>query len=525
MHRGPRLVVVAWLVVTGALAVLVPSLERGIAHDTTSFLPDSAPSVSAFPQMDRAFGTGRARSLAFVVLTADHELGGADEAYYRGLVQQLASRPADVAESQDWVQTPQLRQVLESRDHRAAYIPVGLTGPPGSPQAGRQLDWLRATATDDRPAGVTTHVTGDVATIADFNTAVQRSVTRTTVIGVALVLLILLLVYRRVVTALVPLITIGIALSASRAVVALLGQHGLTVSTYTPSFLTAIVLGAGVDYSVFLIARYHDGVRDGLRPADAARASVRNLRGVLIASAATVIIGSSCMALASLSLFRTTGPPLAVAIAATLVVALTLTPALLALLGRRVAPRASSAAIGAGWERVSAYVVSRPARALIAGLIPLLMLAALYPTIHPSYDESRNQPVSDDSALGYRALAAHYPAGTLLPDYLLVHSDHDLRDPASLAAVDAATQAVAKVPGVTQTRSISRPLGEPLTQASLAGLSATVATRMQAAGDKVAAGQLGARKLASGAQRVDDGAFALEAGLVRAVSGSSALAA
>ena len=75
-----------------------------------------------------------------------------------------------------------------------------------------------------------------------------------------------------------------------------LAGHGLPVSTYTPSFLTAIVLGAGTDYAVFLIARHRSALRAAADGRGAARRSLRDLMPVLVASAATIMIGSSASA-------------------------------------------------------------------------------------------------------------------------------------------------------------------------------------------------------------------------------------
>src|SRR5204862_7451044 len=128
------------------------------------------------------------------------------------------------------------------------------------------------------------YVTGDVASIADLSGQIADSVARVTIVTVVIIIVILLLLYRSLLLPLVPLATIGIGLMVARGVVSLLGMSFLPVSTYTAMFVTALVLGAGTDYTVFLISRFHEAMRDGQEPADAVAHSIRRIGPVVVAS-------------------------------------------------------------------------------------------------------------------------------------------------------------------------------------------------------------------------------------------------
>src|SRR4029450_2129615 len=87
---------------------------------------------------------------------------------------------------------------------------------------------------------------------------------------VGLVLLLLLIVYRSPVGAAIPLISVGLAIAVARPIVAALGETGLVeVSLFSVALLAAMLLGAGTDYAIFLIGRYHEGRRAGTRWGDA----------------------------------------------------------------------------------------------------------------------------------------------------------------------------------------------------------------------------------------------------------------
>ena len=103
-----------------------------------------------------------------------------------------------------------------------------------------------------------------------------------------MVLVILLIVYRNPVTMLLPLITIGISLATAQGVLAGLAELGLRVSAQTLVLMSVVMIGAGVDYAVFLISRYHDYIRLGEAPDRAVQRALVSIGKVIAASAGTV---------------------------------------------------------------------------------------------------------------------------------------------------------------------------------------------------------------------------------------------
>jgi RND superfamily putative drug exporter len=119
-------------------------------------------------------------------------------------------------------------------------------------------------------------------------------------------------------------------------------------------------------------------------------------------------------------------------------------PAMISLAGARgwLDPRPRSAERPAGSaspERSSGRSGTHAGR----GLLPLLLLAAFYPALKPSFDERIVQPDDTDSNHGYALLEAHFPLNETLPDYILVNADHDLRNARDLAALEQMSAAVA----------------------------------------------------------------------------------
>lgn len=520
--RCPKITVFAWLVVATVVTLGVPQLQTAVEHHSVSFVPTESPSARGLSVMDRAFGSGDTRSDAFVVLVDSKGLGSADDAAYRALVGKLTARPARVTEIQDYVGQPQLRSALTSKDGKATFIPVGLASSIGSAPSLADVRWLRsAVSSVPVPPTARVYVTGDPATVNDLNATVEKASKQVTAISLGLLILILMLIYRRFVTILIPLVTIGVSVLVTRGVIAFAGEHGLALSTFTPALIAAIVLGAGTDYTVFLISRYQEELRSGARPDDAVLIAGIRIGKVLGASAGTVIIGSALLAFAKLSILATIGPAIAISIAITAAASLTLTPVLIRWGGLRVAAKRIPSAAGF-WSRTGDLVARRPARVLVVGLLALMALAAFFPTMRLSFDERSGQPASTPSNQGYAAIDAHFPANETLPDYLLVVAGHDLRDPSDLAALNTLSQAVAKVPTVRAAYSLTQPQGTPLSPATLASQVGAVGGKLAQASSQFQSSTPGLSQLGGAADQLAARARQLSSGSSQAAAAADA---
>ncbi|TWS20323.1 MMPL family transporter, partial [Tsukamurella sputi] len=181
--------------------------------------------------------------------------------------------------------------------------------------ATRALDSVRDLAYHSfSGTGTTVHVTGPTATFSDQIVTAEKDLVVITMATVLLIAFILLVVYRSLFTALVPLLVIGISLGVGRGVVSALGEFGMPVSQFTVAFMTVILLGAGVDYTVFFISRYHERLRSGAEHAPALIDATATIGRVILASAATVALAFLAMVFGKLSVFSTLGPACAIAI-------------------------------------------------------------------------------------------------------------------------------------------------------------------------------------------------------------------
>jgi RND superfamily putative drug exporter len=460
--RWPWIVIGVWIAIAVALPLTFPSLSEMAQKHPLAMLPNDAPSSVAARQMTEAFHESGTDDLMLVALINENGLGPADEAAYRNLVGKLRDDITDVVMLQDFVSTPQLRPFLTSEDKKTWVLPVGLAGELGTPRSydayNRVADIVKHNVAG---TSLTAHLTGPAATVADLTVAGQRDRLPVELAIAVLVLAVLLVVYRNPVTVLLPLAAIGASLVTAQAVVAGLSQlTGLGVSNQSVIFLSAMVAGAGTDYAVFLISRYHDYLRLGADFDEAVKRALISIGKVITASAATVGITFLGISFARMGVFSTVGVSSAIGIGVTYLAAMTLLPAILVLAGPRgwVKPRRELTA--RFWRRSGIRIVRRPKAYLVGSLLVLIILASCVSLVRYNYDDRKALPSSAPSSVGYAALERHFPVSQGIPEYLLVHSPHDLRTPQALADLEQMAQRVSQLPNIARVSGITRPLGD-----------------------------------------------------------------
>lgn len=522
--RWPWLVIGIWIALAVVLPPLLPTLVEATQKQPVSPLPADAPSIVATQQMGAAFDEAGSENVLLVLLTDERGLDESDEQVYGTLVDRLRRDDQHVVMLEDFVTTPQLREALSSADGKAWLMPVGLAGELGSPEsyaAYTRVAGMVRHAVDG--STLTAHLTGPAATFADSLDVGTRDQIKIEAAIVALLLAILLIIYRKPATIMLPLITIGVSLTVAQSAVAGAAELGLGVSPQTITLLSGMIAGAGTDYAVFLISRYHDFVRAGQLSADAVRNALGSIGKVIAASAATVGVTFLGMTFARLELFATIGPALAIGIAVAFLASVTLLPAIIVLTGRRgwVAPRRDLTS--RFWRGAGIRIVRRPVTNLVASLIILVLLAGCVLAVQFNYDDRKALPDNVESSLGYLALDRHFPVNTTIPQYLLVQSSRDLRTPEALADLEQMAQRISQLPDIAAVRGITRPSGEPLEAASTTFQAGEVGSKLNDASTLIRdkAGELD--RLASGADQLADGLDTLREQITTLMSGLSGI--
>lgn len=469
--RWPLVAIGLWVALAAILSMTFPSLTQMARERPVAILPPDAPVTITTKQITEAFHQSGSENenVLLVLLTNEKGLGPSDENTYRALADKLRRDTKDIVMLQDFVSAPALREVVTSKDHQAWYLPMVLAGGVGSPELHdaytRVAEIVKETV---KGSTLKANLTGPAATGDDLNYIGVRDMHVIETAVVLMVLVILFVVYRNPVTMLLPLITIGISVVTAQAIVAGVAQLGLGISSQTITLMTTMMAGAGIDYAVFLISRYHDYLRLGVDSDQAVMRALMSIGKVIAGSAATVSVTFLGMVFTNLGGFKTVGPALAISIAVAFFAAVTFLPALLVLAGPRgwITPRRDLTT--RFWRRSGIRIVRWPATHLVVSLTVLIILAGSASLARYNYDDSKTLPKSVESAVGYATLARHFPLNATIPEYLVIHSPRDLREPAALADLKQMAKRVSQLPDIAAIRGAPPVTAKPRNQGASA---------------------------------------------------------
>ncbi|MGE9782017.1 MMPL family transporter [Janibacter sp. G368] len=423
------LVIVLWFAVGAVGGPLVGQLSSVQDNDQASFLPQSAESTRVAEQLPDF----EADSTLPLIVAVEAEGGlGRDQLAELGdwaerlPQQQLDSAPGTVA---DYLAAQRI-PVIPSEDGDAAIVVLSLDAAAVEETVDETsisdllVDDLRGSLAPDVDKA-TVAVTGPAGFAADLGEAFAGIDGLLLLVTLAVVLVILLVVYRSPVLPFVVLLTsiFGLALAAL-LIHPMAAADWIQLSGQSQGILFILVVGAATDYSLLLVARYREELH-AADPLPALRIAWRQTLGPVAASGGTVIAGLLCLLLSDLGNIAGLGPVGALGIAGAMTASLTLLPAALALLGRAAfwpsVPRRGTRPQHRLWSGVARRVTSRPRITWVVTTAVLLVAAAAALTF-PTQGITQAQFFTTDveSVDGQRVLDRHFDGGDQRPVQVVV---------------------------------------------------------------------------------------------------------
>jgi RND superfamily putative drug exporter len=472
----PWLTCIAWLASAVFLTWVAPDWWQHTFDDDIRFLPPNYAVRRGFELLQQAFPQDVfACRVLLAFERSDTILTPSDFA----LVDEVAEGLRELARAEPDLKItqvasyrePMMGHRLTSRDRHCTLVQISLATPYLAVQTQATVDRIeqqtRAMIERHGPNAPSWFVTGPGAIGRDLVHATARSLDQTTWTTIALVIVILLVVYRSPILALVPLSTIGVAAWVSLQVLALLTRiPGVSIVNISQIFTIVLLFGAGTDYCLFLISRYREELQAGASHESGLRRAIEQVGGALAASAGTVMVGLGMMVWAEFGKIRHAGPVIAVALAIGLAASLTLTPALLRLLGARVfwpwRIRHRLADDQDFWNRLSRHVVRRPVLIWALSLAILAPLALLGSQVAPTFKPTGDLGPFAPSIRGLDVIQRRFAAGETGPITVLLVSPTDFKTDAGQETIRSLSRGLSFLDNVAEVRSITQPLGKPL---------------------------------------------------------------
>lgn len=468
-------IIVFWALLAVITNTFVPQIEHVAEELAGPMVPTYAPSQVAMLTIGKEFHESTSTSLTMLVLEADRGLTEQDRDYYAGLVRTLKADSTHVQYVMDTWGKPITAAGAQSLDGKAAYVLLRLAGDIGQMEANNSVNAVRQIVKHSNPpAGLKVYVSGAAPLAADTVLIANSSLNNITIATMFLIIFMLLLVYRSVVTMLVPFFGVILLMLSVKGVIAAFGHYGfIPLSSFATNMVISLTLGAGTDYGIFLIGRYHEARLAGESREDAYYTAYKGVSHVIIGSGLTIAGACACLTFARLNYFHTMGPAVAVSMLITIAGALTIGPALLSvgsLFGLFDPKQAVKAKL---YRRIGTAVVRWPKPILVASVAVVSVGAVFVPTYRVSYDDRTYQPSDAPANQGFQAADRHFPKSKLFSEMLMVQADHDMRNSADFISLDRVAKALIRLPGVAMVQSITRPMGRALEHASIPYLFTT----------------------------------------------------
>ena len=472
----PLLLVIAWLGIFAVGGASFSTLSDVADNDRAGFLPASAESTRVEDRLPDFTG-----SEAIPAILLLERSGGVTDADIQALT--------DVGENAESIvgSGAEASPAIPSEDGEAVQTIVTIPADVDPGDGVEALEQALADTTADLPYGAQTWVTGPAGFTADLSAAFAGIDGILLVVALAVVLVILVAVYRSPLLPLLVLLSSMTALCAAVLVNVQLAKLGwVTINGQVQGILFILVIGAATDYSLLLIARYREELRDEASPARAVLRAVRGTVEPILASGGTVIVGLLCLLLSDLVSNAALGPVASVGILMAILTSLTFLPAMLALVGRAAfwprAPREGSAhpqltgpdARGL-WPRVGRIIERSPRRiAAIVGLFLVVGCAGLLRLDATGVPQSEFVLGASQARDGQEALDRHFSGGSGSPTYIITPEGTEADVATTVLALDGVDSAELQA---QDSPSGTLPLdenGEPVAEGPFAQVEPTV---------------------------------------------------
>jgi putative drug exporter of the RND superfamily len=305
-----------------------------------------------------------------------------------------------------------------------------------------------------RQAGIAAELGGDAAFInAETETSGAEAA------GLLAALIVLVVAFGTIVAALVPIALTLVAVAAGLGGITLLA-NAMDVSSAAPTIAAMIGLGVGIDYALFIMARYREHRAAGQDNPTALSNAMGSAGSAVLLAGGTVVVAMAALVLTGLGFLASIGLSTLLVVLFAVATALTLLPALLSLLGNRIDAgrlvgrrRPVRPAEDTAWWRFAHRVSGRPWPYLAVASMVLLALAAPALAMKTGFPDAGDDPTSTTHRRAYDLLAEGFGPGFNAPLLLVV----DLRRPGVEAqAIPALSERIAADPGIAM-------VGEPQT--------------------------------------------------------------
>ncbi|ORA62930.1 RND family transporter [Mycobacteroides franklinii] len=462
-------IILFWVALAVVLGAMMPSLDEVAASRSVPLSPQNSQSYQGMLNIGKVFQQYDSDSSAMVVLEGDDKLGDTAHKYYDDIVAKLKADHEHVQNVQDFWSDPLTAAGSQSVDGKAAYVQIFLNGSQGTSASHESVAAVRQMVDSvPAPPGIKAHVAGTTVLNADTQVAGHQSMATMELVSVGVIIVMILFIYRSIVTMLISMVIIGLELFAAQGVTATAGYLNIIgLTPYAVSMVTMLALAAGTDYVIFLFGRYHEERSKGLSREDAYYVAYHGVSHVILGSGLTIVGACMCLTMTTLPYFQSMALPCAISVLVIVAAALTLAPAILTVASKFGLLEPKGKLSTTGWRKVGTSVVRWPIPIIVmTSLIAIIGFVSLL-TYVPQYNDQKFTPADMPANLAMGVADRHFSQARMNPELLMLEADHDLRTPADMLVIDRVAKGIVHMRGIERVQTITRPLGAPIEHSSI----------------------------------------------------------
>ncbi len=457
--------IILWIALSAISITIFPDLTAVVKQTEQLFIPKDYASQRAKIVLANISPDQNSKSNVILVLSRKNvALTDADRSWLKSKHDELSSHKTEWALQQviSAFDAPELKSKFQSKDGSVELISIGFKY---ADYDSHTQDGLKNVTElfANPPSGTEAQLTGSAAISSDINKTSEEGLKKSEILTIVLVLAILLIVFRSPIAPFIPLITIAVSFMITRGLVAWAAQKGLPVSTFTESFLIAVLFGAGTDYCILIMQRF----REELLKTDSTKvALIQTMKAVyqtVIFSGSTVLIAFLIVGFAQFGMYRS-AVGVAIGMAITIIACVTLAPALLAVFGKSVFwPVRIDQIKGHGdsgiWNKLGSLSRKRAGLITIISLLIIAPIVGIFQNVR-SFDDLAEIDSNLGSVKGFETVKQTLGEGNVFPLTIAITSDSNMRLREVLSGIEQLSEAAAAIEHVQEVRSATRPLGE-----------------------------------------------------------------
>ncbi|MCB5934634.1 MMPL family transporter [Caldibacillus thermoamylovorans] len=467
--KAKWLIVVAWIVAAVILFFTAPNMADLVREKGQLDVPDGYSSKEAqkiLNEINKQKGAENTTSVALVFHNKDG-LTEKDIEQAKKAVKQLEDKKEQLGITNILTHFNQeeLKDQLVSKDGKAILVSLSVEL---KDRTAHELSDDLYNAIDN--IKLEHYYTGNLFVNEDVILTSEAGLKKTETITVVFILIVLIAVFRSIVTPFIPLLTVGISYLASQSIVAFLVEYlNFPLSNFTQIFLVAVLFGIGTDYSILLLSRFKEELSARENLTDAIVETYRHAGKTVLFSGIAVLIGFAVIGFSQFKLYQSAAA-VAVGIVVLLAALFTIVPFFMAVLGKKLFwPLKGSLEHKPSrlWTFAGRISFARP-------LVSLLIVAVITIPFIVTYNGGLSYNSMDEIGEGYSSVKGfdiikdRFGPGQAMPTTVVIKNDEEMDQTEYMSIIENISGELEKVDGVDTVRSLTRPTGEKLDDLSVA---------------------------------------------------------